>query len=96
MLATTSPNQLPQLRPDMARVYCLLGQLRERQGDPPAADECFTQALAQARQSNPETVRQVAQQYGDLLHGRGQAAAASTYYRLALLPDTAPELQATA
>ena len=91
-----NPTGRPQLGADMARAYCLLGQLRERQGDPSAADECFTQALAQARQSHPAMVRQVAQHYGDLLHRRGEATAASTYYRLALLPDTAPELQATA
>jgi len=91
-VAARSPIRRPQLGADMARVHCLLGQLRERQGDPPAADECFRHALTEAQQSNPATVRQVAQHYGDLLHRRGEAAAASTYYRLALLPDTAPEL----
>jgi len=95
-VAARSPIRRPQLGADMARAHCLLGQLRERQGDPPAADECFRHALTEAQQSNPATVRQVAQHYGDLLHRRGEAAAASTYYRLALLPDTAPELQATA
>ena len=74
----------------------LRGRICEQQGEPAAAETWFLQALVAARQLAPSAVRQVALEYAGVLDARGAAAAAKVYYRLALLPDPAPELRPVA
>ncbi|MDQ2807188.1 MAG: hypothetical protein M3Z04_09815 [Chloroflexota bacterium] len=72
--AGTAPDRTRQVRQRYVQALCVTEQDLEDLGDPPTADRWFSEALAQAQQRNPATVRAVAQHYGDLLPGRGEAA----------------------